>query len=206
MHSVPDHRRWNHNTHYQPQLLAAIPPHARTALDIGCGEGYTARALARKGLAVTGIDADAKSIERAREQDSEAITYIEGDVLSTPLARDSFDVVTAIAVVHHMDLEVGLTRMRELVAPGGCLLVLGLARSSLPRDALREVAAVALSTVYRWRREYWEHHSPTVWPPPHSFDQVREQAARILPGSRYRRKVLWRYSIAWTKPLDEAAR
>ena len=25
-------------------------------------------------------------------------------------------------------------------------------------------------------------------------------AARLLPGARYRRHLLWRYSLLWTKP------
>ena len=29
---------------------------------------------------------------------------------------------------------------------------------------------------------------------------VRAVAARILPGARYRRHLLWRYSVTWVKP------
>ena len=33
-----------------------------------------------------------------------------------------------------------------------------------------------------------------------TWAQVRETAARLLPGVRYRRHLLWRYSLVWTKP------
>jgi hypothetical protein len=30
---------WNHNVHYQPVILNAVPPGCDTALDVGCGDG-----------------------------------------------------------------------------------------------------------------------------------------------------------------------
>jgi 2-polyprenyl-3-methyl-5-hydroxy-6-metoxy-1,4-benzoquinol methylase len=38
----------------------------RRVLDVGCGEGWLARALAERGFAVTGIDGSAELVERAR--------------------------------------------------------------------------------------------------------------------------------------------
>lgn len=55
----PDAPRWNHNLHYLPTLLAAVPPGARRALDVGCGEGTLTRELRRRVAEVTGIDRDA---------------------------------------------------------------------------------------------------------------------------------------------------
>jgi hypothetical protein len=43
-------------------------------------------------------------------------------------------VVSAVASLHHMDARSGLIRLRSLVAPGGVLVVIGLARSDLPKD------------------------------------------------------------------------
>ena len=45
-------------------VLAQTP---RTVLDLGCGEGWLARALAKHGIAVTGVDASPSLIEAARE-------------------------------------------------------------------------------------------------------------------------------------------
>jgi hypothetical protein len=49
----------------------------------------------------------------------------------------------------------------------------------------------------RWR---WEDSAPRLWPPPDSFGETRRLTRRVLPGVRYRRLLLWRYSLVWTKP------
>src|SRR6516165_6467019 len=62
-------RRWNHNTHYYPLILATVPAGCQRVLDVGCGEGMLARQLARRVPRVVGIDQDTTSIELARRQD-----------------------------------------------------------------------------------------------------------------------------------------
>ena len=36
--------------------------------------------------------------------------------------------------------------------------------------------------------------------PQMTWREVRIEAARLLPGTRYRRRLLWRYSLLWRKP------
>ena len=126
---------------FSSRASLATPLHARTALDVGCGEGFAARALAARGLAVTGVDPDAPSLALAREQDCAGITYLEADVMTAELPS-GYDVVTILAVLHHLPMEAALERVKTLLAPGGTLLVVGLAASDLPRDAGWELAAV----------------------------------------------------------------
>ena len=53
------------------------------------------------------------------------------------------DLITMVAVLHHLDLEDTLARIPGLLAPGGRLLVVGLARvSSLPDLAAGLISAV----------------------------------------------------------------
>jgi hypothetical protein len=33
---------WNHNVHYQPAILAAVPANCGQALEVGCGDGMLA--------------------------------------------------------------------------------------------------------------------------------------------------------------------
>ncbi len=58
---------WNHNIHYHGLVLRAIPPGARRALDVGCGEGTLTRQAAHPHPHVTAIDADHASIALARQ-------------------------------------------------------------------------------------------------------------------------------------------
>jgi len=49
-------------------IEAVLDRQPRTVLDLGCGEGWLARALASHGIEVTGIDASEPLIEAARER------------------------------------------------------------------------------------------------------------------------------------------
>ncbi|HZE31709.1 MAG TPA: class I SAM-dependent methyltransferase, partial [Actinoallomurus sp.] len=74
---------WNHNVHYHPLLLGAVPRPCRKALDIGCGDGLLVRRLARHAGAVTGVDISGEMIRLAREQSAglDNVTFVEADLL-----------------------------------------------------------------------------------------------------------------------------
>ncbi len=197
--TVTGDRRWNHNIHYHPRVLRAVPYGAQRALDVGCGEGMLARELRRVVPNVTAIDLDAPSIDQAREYPGD-VNYVVGDFLTHPFEAASFDIVASVATLHHMDAASGLARMCDLLRPGGVLIVVGLARSTMPKDLPRDLAGVVAGTFHRLTKGHWQHSSPVVWPPPLTYPQMRGLAAEILPGSQYRRHLLWRYSITWRKP------
>lgn len=193
--------RWNHNTHFHDLVLRAVPPGARTALDVGTGNGLLARDLADAGLEVTAIDLDETVLDAARTEHADAAIYwVCGDVMAADLGQQ-FDVVASVATVHHLpDLARALSRLADLTAPGGTLVVVGLARSTRLRDRLFDLVGVVQHRWYSWRRGYWEHSAPTCWPPPHSYTEVERVSRSALPGSYYRQHPLWRYSITWTRP------
>lgn len=195
----PDAKRFNYNIYYGEAVLAAIPEGARTAVDVGCGEGFMARRLAERGLAVTAIDEHADSIRRARAQGEDSITYLEGDALTDALPAGPYDVVLAVASLHHMDLTEGLSRLKELVAPGGVVLVVGLAKAGLV-DVPREMAASVVDKAHKLFKGYWDHGSPCVWPTPQTYVDVRDTSARLMPGSEFSKKLLWRYTLVWNAP------
>lgn len=191
--------RWNHNIHHHPLVLRAVRPGYRSAIDVGCGEGILARELRAVLPEVTAIDVDGPSVELARRQDPEGrIEHVHADVRTADLG--TYDLVASIATVHHMDPTEALTRLRDLVAPGGTLVIVGLARSRLPKDLPIEAAGVVTHCLLRTRHTFWEHSAPTVWPPPETYAGVRRRAQEHLPGVRYRRHVLWRYSLTWRRP------
>lgn len=192
--------RWNHNLHYHPVVLEAIPRGCRRALDVGCGEGTLTRQLAGYVPEVVGLDIDPVSVELARaHRRAGDIRYLVGDFLSAPLDAGAFDLVVSVAALHQMEFAGALTRMRELLGPSGVLAVVGLARARLPADLPLEAAAIVANGVYRLRHGYWEHPSPER-APTMTFEQVHRVASATLPGVRFRRRLLWRYSLVWTKP------
>jgi SAM-dependent methyltransferase len=195
-------RRWNHNIHYYPLVLAAVPPGCQRVLEVGCGEGMLARQLACRVPRVVGIDQHAASIELARRQGPDGqVEFVCGDFLTHPFPLASFGLIACVAALHHMDAAAALARMGQLLVPGGTLVIVGLARSRLP-DLPWEAAAVIANLGHRATKGYWQHPSPIVWPPPHTYRQIRALAGEALPGVRFRRHLLWRYSLVWAKPAS----
>jgi len=84
-----------------PALLAAVGSVRRKrALDVGCGQGYFARALAQRGARVTGIDWSARMVQLALRHERDkplGIRYIRGDAakLDRVLKSGSFDLATS---------------------------------------------------------------------------------------------------------------
>ena len=188
----PEPAPWNHNIHYHPLILGAVPAGCQRGLDVGCGEGGLARELRQVVPHVLAIDCDGPVIDRAREQDNGAgVEYVAGDFLAYDLRPGSFDVIVSVAALHHMDVAAALSRMRQLLRPGGTLAVVGLARSRL-RDLPTDVAGVVGHRVLLVGKKYQQVNAPTIWPPPQTYAQVRRIASDTLPGVRYRRHLLWR--------------
>jgi 2-polyprenyl-3-methyl-5-hydroxy-6-metoxy-1,4-benzoquinol methylase len=181
-------------------LVGVLPAGCDRALDVGCGEGILARKLHQHSVNVSAIDIDPRSIELARQQDQGGeIDYILGDFLTFPLEPESFDFITSVAALHHMDAGAALQRMRTLLRPGGTLAVVGLIRSEYPRDLPRDALAHGVSYAHRLVKPYWESPAQTLWPPP-TFGETRALAERALPDVSLRRHLLWRYSLLWKKP------
>lgn len=190
---------WNHNTHYHSVVLEALPAHAEHALDVGCGEGRLAERLGQDVPHIVGIDRHEPSLVVARHRPAQDITYVHGDFMVYPFEPESFDFVVSIASLHHMEMGPALERMSRLLRPGGRLAVVGLARSTA-RDLPYDLAGHVLDRYLKRSRTEYEDRAPRVWPPPLTYSQTRRVAGSVLPGATFRRHLLWRYSLVWTKP------
>ncbi len=89
-------------TGYHDFFLARVEPGQRV-VDIGCGDGALAHALAReRGARVTGIDADPAAIRAARAAGADGrLTFIEAEADGLP--AEPFDVVIMSNVLEHLD-------------------------------------------------------------------------------------------------------
>jgi ubiquinone/menaquinone biosynthesis C-methylase UbiE len=192
---------WNHNVHYQRVILDAVPDRCGAAVDVGCGDGLLARKLAGRCAAVTGIDRDERIIGLARERGKEvpALSFVRGDFLTYPFADGGFDFACANTALHHMDFGDALVKMARILRPGGRLAVVGLANNGSPADWVIGAAGLPANCYYRWTRGEGHPGAP-IMEPDMTWAQARKTAARLLPGARYRRHLLWRYSLVWTKP------
>jgi SAM-dependent methyltransferase len=173
-------------------------------LDVGCGEGFLVQQLSSLGHLVTGIDVDEESIASTRTTVGPGIDLILGDFMSHPFEESSFDAVVSVAALHHMSEPDALRRMASLVRPGGTLVVVGLARTRLPADLPWQFAGALTARVLQLRHGGYRRVTSPTLPPRTTYKEIRDTATIMLPGARYRRHVMWRYSIVWTRPTTFA--
>ena len=191
---------WNHNVHYQSVILGAVPPGCGPALDVGCGDGVLALRLAERCAEVTGIDRDRRMVAVARAQagDHTRVRFIEADFLAHDFPPASFDFVCANTSLHHMDFAVALTAMARALRPGGGLAVVGLAADRSFGDYLASASGIPLNFLYRALYREGNSGAP-IKNPEMTWAEVQTAARGLLPGVRYRRHLLWRYSLLWRK-------
>ena len=196
---------WNHNVHYQSIILGAVPPGCGPALDVGCGDGLLASRLAERCAEVTAIDRDAPMVALARSRAQAAgpgrVSVVEADYLAYPLADASFDFACANTSLHHMDFAAALAAMARTLRPGGRLAVVGLAAHGSFGDYLASASGIPLNLVYRALYREGNSGAP-IKNPEMTWAEVRTGARGLLPGVRYRRHLLWRYSLLWHKSHD----
>src|SRR6185436_19940449 len=72
-------------------------------LDVGCGTGANLEMLSQFGMA-EGVDVSAEALEFCRERGLQQVK--QGAAEALPYANDSFDLVTGLDVVEHLDDDV----------------------------------------------------------------------------------------------------
>ncbi|MBI5799824.1 MAG: ubiquinone/menaquinone biosynthesis methyltransferase [Verrucomicrobia bacterium] len=116
--------------------LAAVQP-GESALDLCCGTGDVAFALAAAGAQVTGLDfsapmlavAEARKVKGKRQKakvgEPALPVFVQGDALHTPFPVAHFDIVTISYGLRNLaSVDDGLREMWRVLKPGGRLLVL----------------------------------------------------------------------------------
>ncbi|AXJ97111.1 MULTISPECIES: class I SAM-dependent methyltransferase [unclassified Sphingomonas] len=108
-------------------ILAAAPAGPFTALDIGCGAGATAAALAgaRLDARVTGVDLSAALLDVARTRHAALpnLAFRHGDAITTAGALAPLDLaVSRHGVMFFDDPVAAFARLRQAMAPGGAVV------------------------------------------------------------------------------------
>jgi tRNA (cmo5U34)-methyltransferase len=110
-----------------------IVPDAGNLLDIGCGAGnFTLMMLSKlENLNCTLVDLSKpmldKAFERVSQRANNKVTILQGDIREIELPENSFDIILAGAVLHHLrddrDWETTLSKLFRLLKPNGCLMI-----------------------------------------------------------------------------------
>jgi SAM-dependent methyltransferase len=103
-------------------LETAFPEHGERALDLGCGSGRHSIMLADRYREVLSVDISEPMLRIARVRRARPnITYEQRDLRDVRAYADGqFNLVFSVNTLHHVpDLEAALRQIRDLVAPGG---------------------------------------------------------------------------------------
>jgi len=124
------------------EAAAATTPQATRLLDVGCGAGnYTLKLLeALPGLDVTLVDLSRPMLNRAEQRVGAAgavsIRTMQQDVRETELGEQTFDVIVAAAVLHHLrtdgDWERVFSKLFRALSPQGSLWIFDVVEPDLP--------------------------------------------------------------------------
>lgn len=198
-----DRHYWNHNTAFHEELVRDVKIRGGRVLDIGCGDGLLLQRLAPVAQHVVGIDPDPEIIALAQQRlaDVSNVSLITEDFLTMPIPSEDerYDTVICVASLHHMDLQVALLKMRDFVAPGGRILVIGLSADKSVVDFL--ISGLVVLPIRLMDRFHGgvKDIKFRIADPNESLAEIRKVARDILPGAVIRRRFYYRYSLKWTK-------
>jgi 2-polyprenyl-6-hydroxyphenyl methylase / 3-demethylubiquinone-9 3-methyltransferase len=132
------HRWWDPQSEFRPLheinplrldwIQAHVPLSGKRVLDVGCGGGILADAMARKGAQVLGIDLASKALKvaqlHAMEAGTSGVEYREVSVESLAAEQPGvFDVVTCMEMLEHVPDPASVVRAcGQLVKPGGWVI------------------------------------------------------------------------------------
>ncbi|MBC7276903.1 class I SAM-dependent methyltransferase [Nocardioides sp.] len=194
---------WSHNDHFHSWILANLPARRRTALDVGCGQGGLLAALSPRFTTVHGTDRDGAMRGQAATRCAglSNVTIHDGTWIDGPV-----DLVTMVAVLHHLDVADALEQVRDILEPDGRFLSVGLAPPQDVTDHLWDLASMVTNPAIGYVKHPWPSDDGASQPvvpvkdPTMSFAELHGILADVMPGASIRHRLGFRHTIAWTKP------
>jgi SAM-dependent methyltransferase len=152
--------RAGHNPHGEADFVWRYRP--ESVLDAGCGTGRVAIELARRGVRVLGVDADADMIASARAK-APSLPWMQADLAEFETAERFDIVVLAGNVVPYIAADrrpAAVLRCAAALAPGGRLIAGFALRSGWPDAADYDGWCDAAGLVSESRYGTWEGAPP----------------------------------------------
>jgi 2-polyprenyl-6-hydroxyphenyl methylase/3-demethylubiquinone-9 3-methyltransferase len=147
------HRWWDPQSEFAPLhqinplrlgwINQLAPIAGKRVLDVGCGGGILAEAMAQHGADVTGIDLSTKALKVAQlhalETGQQGLQYLETSAEALAATQpESFDVVTCMEMLEHVPNPAAVVQAcAQLVKPGGWVFF-----STINRNAKAFVFAI----------------------------------------------------------------
>ncbi len=107
-------------------LEGAALPRGGTALEVGCGAGFSSAHIARQySISVVGTDTEADRVETAKRKSSDVdrLSFLVADATVLPFEDASFDLVLSQNVFHHIpDWQAAAEEVTRVTRPGGLFL------------------------------------------------------------------------------------
>ena len=175
-------------------IVATLGPLAgKRILDVCCGPGHLAAALAVEGAAVEGLDFAATMVEKARENYPD-LQFRQGDAEALPYADGAFDhVVCAFGVMHISRPDTAVAEAFRVLRPHGRYVFTQWAEDD-------ELLKIVLSAIA-------EHREPVAnlpnAPPPQRFSDPLE-CRRALEAAGFAEVSDGRVDATWTSEQPEA--
>lgn len=155
-------------------------------LELGCGTGRLAGPLADRFIAVVGLDVSPSMIEAAKllHPERPTLRYVVNDGVRLPFPRRSFDLVTAFAVLQHVDpslVQAVLCGVRRVLKPDGRLRVQAWLGEPVDRAPAEDTLRIRT-----WTRDELDHWMAqaglmveSVAPMPHPEPEVHRRPVVI---------------------------
>jgi SAM-dependent methyltransferase len=168
------------------------------ALDLGCGSGVNSILLDEQGWNVRGYDVSPELIALAAQRTKDRPIHVAvADAHDIPEPDASFDLILAVAILHHLDKPRAVTEISRLLRKGGCLVI---------QEPIRDSKLACLFR--RWFPRVGDDISPFEAPLTTAemhqlfwdFETVRSRAFR-LPHVKLAKR-LGRRAERWAYQLD----
>lgn len=115
----------NTTEHLHRYALASSLVKGKKVLDIACGEGYGSALLAAYASAVTGVDIDLQTIEKAKSKyKHDNLLFLNGSAAAIPCQENTFDVVVSFETIeHHSQHDEMMLEIKRVLKAEGLLII-----------------------------------------------------------------------------------